>query len=388
MIAISILEGTYNNITQSAGGDEATTVGKIIDSLNQQRQSVNDKNAADQTAYLTDYSKLTQIGTIDSSGQFNWANASIDQISSAKQAAAKGMTINFYRSLLPTKLRVIWSYGNQPPTDTPDKYDCIAGQSTQGSQFPPTESYVATGYPPFAPPFNWNIADNLTGVAANGQLDAIWYMMLLGANLGWDLGYPNPYYTYDALKNGFPLPSSGCGGNGSTTGIVTTDNTSGVRTRGSEVAARLAVVPHNVARLDTYQASQALRALERLDRIAAEGTIANAVLDNRLKLMIQETTRLIRRIDDPMHASPEVRGGTLRFGHHANAHHGLVCSACSAESGAVGSRQSEQVGVSGLQCHLDLGGTQSVRENGSGGCYDSPERVGSKLRQAISHSMI
>jgi hypothetical protein len=187
MIAITIFEGTVSNLTQNAGGNVVTTVANITNELNTQWGNVDDQNASDQTAYMTDYNKLQQIGTVANSGGFDWAKATFNQIADAKKAAADGMSINFYRSLLPDKVRVIWSYGAQPPTDTPGRYDCIAGQDVQGTQFPATESYIATGFPPFSPPLNWNVADDLTGLKSAGQLDAIWYMMLLGANLGWDL---------------------------------------------------------------------------------------------------------------------------------------------------------------------------------------------------------
>jgi hypothetical protein len=86
---------------------------------------------------------------------------------------------------------------------------------------------------------NWSLLDELTGTGSN-DLNAVWYMMMLGADLGWDLpfvGQPNngsyvyhadPTLDYASLKYGYNGPSNaGCGGNGSRTGIQTGNQTVG-----------------------------------------------------------------------------------------------------------------------------------------------------------------
>ena len=104
---ITILEDTYNNLAGS-NGDINQAITQIYTDLNNQKSSLITTNANQQTAYLTDYSKLQQIGKDPITGGYDWANATLDVIADAKNGAAQGMLINFYRTLLPYKWYVYW----------------------------------------------------------------------------------------------------------------------------------------------------------------------------------------------------------------------------------------------------------------------------------------
>jgi hypothetical protein len=59
-LILTLLEGTYNNIAGS-DGDIDQQILQITTDLNNQDADLITMNAAQQTAYLTDYSKLQQI---------------------------------------------------------------------------------------------------------------------------------------------------------------------------------------------------------------------------------------------------------------------------------------------------------------------------------------
>ena len=124
---ITILEETYNNLTGS-NGDINRAITQIYTDLNNQKGSLITTNANQQTAYLTDYSKLQQIGKDSVTGGYDWSSATLDVIADAKNGAAQGMLINFYRTLLPYKWYVYWCRVDQNgpcgSAYTPDKYDC------------------------------------------------------------------------------------------------------------------------------------------------------------------------------------------------------------------------------------------------------------------------
>ena len=173
-------------------------------------------------------------------GGFDWANATVEDIANAAKGARSGMLINFYRTLLPSKWQVYWCNGNDQLGDpdcggadyTPAKFFCQYGTTPT-----PLGGYSSNAYI-WAGDFtdvNWDLLGKLTGPIASGtnNLNAIWYMMLLGGDLGWDLPQwgqsgagpyvqtADPQLAFDQIKQGYDYSSTGCAGNGSTTGIQT-----------------------------------------------------------------------------------------------------------------------------------------------------------------------
>jgi hypothetical protein len=130
-LIITILEDTYNNLS-APNGDIDQAITEIYTELNAQKSALNTTNATQQTAYLTDYSKLQRIGLDSTTGGYDWANATLDVIADAQNGAAQGMLVNFYRTLLPYKWYVYWCYDSQNPPScrsiyTPARYDCLYG---------------------------------------------------------------------------------------------------------------------------------------------------------------------------------------------------------------------------------------------------------------------
>jgi hypothetical protein len=221
-LIITLIEDTYNNLTANAGGDIDQAITKLIDQQFDQENNLTATNGRQQTAYLTDYSKLQQIGKDHATGGYDWANASLDAIADAKVGAALGMLLNYYRMLLPYKWYVYWcrldQYGGSCGSIyTPARYDCQYGARNRPSDNFGSQAYLYAGsnYD-----VNWGLADKVTGVG-NGDVNAIWYMMLLGSDLGWDLpGYDlahdqvgsDPMLAWENLKTGRPdFPINGIG---------------------------------------------------------------------------------------------------------------------------------------------------------------------------------
>jgi hypothetical protein len=154
-LVITILEDTYNNLSGSNGDiDEAIT--KIYTDLNAQKSSLNTTNATQQTTYLTDYSKLQQIGKDAATGGYDWANATLDVVADAQNGAAQGMLVNFYRTLLPYKWYVYWcadKVGGCGSIYTPTKYDCYYGRPLYDSYDRQAYLYAGRSYN-----VNWGLA--------------------------------------------------------------------------------------------------------------------------------------------------------------------------------------------------------------------------------------
>ncbi len=191
-MAITIFNDTYQATTPS-GGDVQQEVSQISNDLTTANSTYITVSAAQQTAYLSDYSKMKQIGTDASTGGYDWANASLDAISDAKNGGRHGMTVNFLRELLPAKWNVYWCTGADWQTGAPlcssyytqDKYNCTYGVEPGTGYFPYENAYI---YATSSTDVNWSLLDRLTGPVTAGtttdNLDAIWYMMLLGGDLG------------------------------------------------------------------------------------------------------------------------------------------------------------------------------------------------------------
>ncbi len=302
-LMITIIEDAYNNLTANTGGDIDQAITKLIDQQFDQENNLAITNAQQQTAYLTDYSKLQQIGKDHSTGGYDWANASLDALADAKVGAALGMLLNYYRMLLPYKWYVNWcevaQYGGLCGSIyTPARYDCQYGSNV----FYPSLDYGSQAYlyAGFNYDVNWGLADKVTGVG-NGDVNAIWYMMLLGSDLGWDLpayqvsrgNQPgsDPTLAWDNLNNGAPdLPkNAGCYGNGSTTGIQGSFQT---------LSQRLTIVQQNTRHIT---ASEANRILELMRTLKQDAKAASPDDDTEINLTspLREAAKLIERAKRP-----------------------------------------------------------------------------------------
>jgi hypothetical protein len=309
-LVITILKDIYND-TSGSKGDLNELVSQIQDDLINQNATVKTTNTNLETSYLTNYSKLQQIGLDTATGGYDWSDASVGFINNAEDGAAKGMLINFYRMLLPAKWQVYWCDGNTPyggPSCgsyyTEDKYNCL-----YGAMPPPLLGYTSNAYIyAGSSDVNWSLLDNLTGPLATGtgNLDAIWYMMLLGGDLGWDLPQvgststygpnldtPDPNLAFDKIDHGYKGPSSSCSGNGSFNGIVSTNQT---------LSARLSVAQQNSARVT---ASAAPGILEEMRALKEEAKTASPDSDVELDLTspLREAVKLVKR------AEPETKTG-------------------------------------------------------------------------------
>jgi hypothetical protein len=274
-LMITILKDSYDTLAGS-NGDINEQISQIYTDLNNQRAGYTSTNSSSQTGYLTDYSKLQQIGQNAATGGYDWSSATLTDISNAENGGAHGMLINFYKTLIPSVWQVSWCSGFLytlcPPIDTPGKYDCSYGTPTYPGRAYNTEAYISTGHSFFSPPLNWSLADKLTGTAANGDLDAIWYMMLLGGDLGWDLPAwqmvdtrgdwsqgSDPALSYDNIKYGYNGPSSSCTGNGSFNGIINGNQT---------LSQRLTIAQQNTRHVTASEANGVLKMIHTLEHDA------------------------------------------------------------------------------------------------------------------------
>jgi hypothetical protein len=299
-LIIQIIMDTYNNLTAPTGDlDQAIT--KIYTELNNQKSALNSTNAIQQTAYLTDYSKLQQIGQDHTTGGYDWANATDVVIADAQNGAASGMLLNFYRTLLPYKWYVIWCSDPVNGSEcgsvyTPAKYDCQYGHDVVGAPYD-SEAYLYAGA---SYDVNWALADKFTGVEKD-DLNAIWYMMLLGSDAGWDL--PNyqwvkgdydtgsdPVLSADNLRNNPPPYNTGCNGNGSTTGQLGGSS--------QTLSQRLTMAQQNLRHVT---ASEADAILERMRRLKREAKAASRDSDVEIDLTspLREAAKLIERAKSP-----------------------------------------------------------------------------------------
>ncbi|MGI8772910.1 MAG: FG-GAP repeat domain-containing protein [Acidobacteriaceae bacterium] len=304
-LIIAILEDTYKDLVPPTG-DINEAISKIDTELNSQITAYPGAISHQQTAYLTDYSKLQQIGRDAATGGFDWAGATSDQVTGAAKGARNGMRINFYRTLLPSKWQVYWCDANAPwggpdcaSYYTKAKYNCLYGQ------IPGLGGYSSNAYI-YAGEFhsvNWDLLGRITGVGPgtdpNGpNLNAIWYMMLLGGDLGWDLPQygslddrgPNvhtsdPNLAYDQIKYGYHGPSSSCSGNGSFNGILSSNQTP---------SERLSVAQQNSKRITASEAKEILEEIRAL-KDEVEDASPDRDVEIGLTSPLREATRLIER---------------------------------------------------------------------------------------------
>ncbi|MFL6354605.1 MAG: FG-GAP repeat domain-containing protein [Bryobacteraceae bacterium] len=300
-LVLTIFKDTYNNLS-GPSGDINQAITQLTTDLNTQRANLNTTNAVQETAYLTDYSKLQQIGLDHTTGGYDWANATDDDIAAAKNGAADGMLLNFYRILIPYKWYVVWCSDPQDGPAcgsiyTPAKYDCRYGDPSVSYGTYDSEAYLYAGRNYSV---NFDLADKFTGVGA-GDLNAIWYMMLLGSDAGWDL----PSYREEFCNNGGcgqvtagsdpvlqrlpnnpPPYGTGCNGNGSTTGqLVGSSQT---------LSQRLTMAQQNLRHVT---ASEADGILERMRRLKREAKAASPDDDVEIDLTspLREAAKLIER---------------------------------------------------------------------------------------------
>ncbi|MGI9070060.1 MAG: hypothetical protein ACR2JB_01705 [Bryobacteraceae bacterium] len=157
------------------------------------------------------------------------------------------------------------------------------------------------------------MADKLTGVLPN-ELNAIWYMMLLGGDAGWDLsgqqlvstagpfgpenswtGGLDPELAYDNIKYGYNGPSSSCLGAGSTTGILSSTQT---------LSQRLTIAQQNTRHVSASEANGVLEMIHTLEHDAkAASTDRNVETD--LTSTLREAAKLIERAKLPSHSGQE-----------------------------------------------------------------------------------
>ncbi|MGC2402939.1 MAG: hypothetical protein WA510_24330, partial [Acidobacteriaceae bacterium] len=300
-LIITLLEGTYNNVAGS-DGDINQQISQITTDLNNQDASLIKMNAAQQTAYLTDYSKLQQIPQEVAAGGYDWSDDTLDYVAKAENGAANGQLINFYRMLLPAKWQVYWCDDNTPAgpdcgdSYTESKYNCQFGFLYQGVTPPPYNSnayiYAGSSY------VNWSLLDILTGPLATGpdNLNAIWYMMLLGGDLGWDLPQygstspfgptlhtPDPHLAYDQIEYGYKGPSSSCSGNGSYNGI---------KSANQALSARLSVAQQNSARITASEAPGILQEIHALKE-EAKTVSPDSAVELDLTSPLREAVKLV-----------------------------------------------------------------------------------------------
>ena len=302
-LIIQILEDTYNDLA-APNGDIDKAITEIYTELNAQKSALNSTNATQQTAYLTDYSKLQQIGLDSSTGGYDWANASIDVIRDAQNGAAQGMLVNFYRTLLPYKWFVYWCSDTAVGPEcgsiyTPAKYDCRYGDPSVLYGNYDSEAYLYAGA---SYNVNWALADKITGYGT-GDVNAIWYMMLMGSDLGWDLpGYrcmnsgncdtqgSDPALNLPTLQYNPPPHNVGCYGNGSTAGQLAGSS--------QTLSQRLTIAQQNMRHVTASEADGILELMRRLKR---DAKFASPDDDTAIDLTspLREAAKLIERAKSP-----------------------------------------------------------------------------------------
>lgn len=282
-LVITVFKDTYNDLSGS-NGDINEAITQIYTDLNNQKLRDTSANANQQTAYLTNYSKLQQIGRDKATGGYDWADATVDDITNAENGAARGMLINFYKTLIPYKWFVYWCYGEGQggaadcgSIYTKTKYNCNYGTRVLPGDPDSARTGQAYIYAGATYHVNWGLADKLTGNGSD-DLNAIWYMMLLGGDLGWDipqfglelntgyLKYPDPHLAYDNIKYGYNGPGTadaGCNGNGSTTGIKSGNQT---------LSQRLTIAQQNTRHITATEVKGILEDLRALKQDAANAS--------------------------------------------------------------------------------------------------------------------
>lgn len=314
-LVITVLEGTYSELSASAG-DIQEQIDQIKTDLNNQENNAKSTNISDETGYLTDYSKLQQIGKDPLTGGYDWADATLDAKQNAELGGQYGMLINFYRALIPYRWTVWWcdnngNVGGGPECGsiyTPDMYNCLYGPSPSVLWPYSSNAYVYAGY---FHSVNWDLLGRLTGPLTPGtqNLNAIWYMMLLGADLGWDLPqvgqlssgyvyYSDPHLAYNNIKYGYNGPgtaNAACNGNGSTTGILSSNQT---------LSQRLFIAQQNSRHITASEAKGILEEIHAL-ALTAKNASPNRDVEIDLTSPLREAARLIERAKLQTHSGQE-----------------------------------------------------------------------------------
>jgi hypothetical protein len=144
---------------------------------------------------------------------------------------------------------------------------------------------------------NWNLADKITGTG-KGDVNAIWYMMLLGSDAGWDLpgyevtkeGYPpgsDPLL--EKLPQDTPPHNAACNGNGSTTGQLSSSQT---------LSQRLTMAQQNLRHVTASEAGGILEQIRKLKR-DAKAASPDGDVDIDLTYPLREAAKLIERAKNP-----------------------------------------------------------------------------------------
>ena len=318
-LIIEILNATYENLVGSTG-DVEQEVSQIRVALNDQVNNWRVSLAAQKTIYYTDYSKLQQIGRDSATGGYDWANATDNQAAAAGRYAAKGVLVNIYRALLPTVWEVYWCDGNGQgggadcgSIHTIDEYNCTYGPLDALGLLRTSNAYV---YRSTTSTVNWDLMDRLTGPIDDDHpdnLNAIWYMMMLGGNLGWDLPQwglkdqspyvqtSDPKLAYDNIKQGYNGPGAAdpaCNGNGSTTGMASGNQT---------LSQRLSVAQHNPRHVAASEADGMLEEIRSLEQQARFVSPRPDVATD-LTSPLQQAAKLIERAKLP--TTPGREGST------------------------------------------------------------------------------
>jgi hypothetical protein len=156
---------------------------------------------------------------------------------------------------------------------------------------------------------NWALADKFTGVEKD-DLNAIWYMMLLGSDAGWDL--PNyqwvkgdydtgsdPVLSADNLRNNPPPYNTGCNGNGSTTGQLGGSS--------QTLSQRLTMAQQNLRHVTASEASGILEHMRKLKQDARAAS-PNGDVEIDLTSPLREAATLIKRAKLPGGRRPGQEG--------------------------------------------------------------------------------
>jgi hypothetical protein len=171
-----------------------------------------------------------------------------------------------------------------------------------------SQAYIYAGYNYNV---NWGLADKITGYGA-GDVNAIWYMMLLGSDAGWDLpGYrcPNDGQSCDTPGSDPVLqqlpynePSSeNCYGNGSTNGHLPSNGFS------QTLSQRLTMAQQNLRHVTASEASGILEHMRKLKQ-DARATSPNGDVEIDLTSPLREAATLIERAKLPGGRRPGQEG--------------------------------------------------------------------------------